>query len=124
WPLLAGAKLVMAPPQAHRDPARLREVIVADGITTIHFVPSMLQAFVEAGELPACSSLRRVMSSGEALNVELQQQFLSQSSASLNNLYGPTEAAIDVSHWRCVPEPDASSVPIGRPIAQTTLRVL
>src|SRR5690606_6973297 len=85
---------------------------------------SMLQAFVEAGELPACSSLRRVMSSGEALNVELHHQFLSQSSASLNNLYGPTEAAIDVSHWRCVPEPDASSVALGRPIAQTSLRVL
>ncbi|MBD1590391.1 AMP-binding protein, partial [Pseudomonas typographi] len=66
WPLLSGAALVMAPPGAHRDPQALRELIVEHGITTLHFVPSMLQAFVSAGELPVCTSLKRILCSGEA----------------------------------------------------------
>ncbi|QHD01245.1 hypothetical protein PspS04_13155 [Pseudomonas sp. S04] len=124
WPWLAGATLVLAEPGAHRDPARLREVIVEQRISTLHFVPSMLHAFVAAGELAACSGLRQVMCSGEALPHELQQQFQAQHHAALHNLYGPTEAAIDVSYWHCVDEPGRHSVPIGRPIANTRLMIL
>jgi non-ribosomal peptide synthetase component F len=101
WPLLAGATLVMAPPGAHRDPAALRTLIVAEGVTTLHFVPSMLQAFIAAGELEACTSLRRVVCSGEALPLDLRRQFLARHGAGLHNLYGPTEAAIDVTAWDC-----------------------
>jgi non-ribosomal peptide synthetase component F len=101
WPLLTGATLVMAPPGAHRNPAALRRLIVAEGVTTLHFVPSMLQAFIAAGELEACTSLRRVICSGEALPLELQRQFLARAGAGLHNLYGPTEAAIDVTFWDC-----------------------
>ncbi|MNQ10022.1 Gramicidin S synthase 2 [compost metagenome] len=124
WPWFTGAALVMADPGAHRDPALLRETIVGQGITTLHFVPSMLQAFIAAGELSACTSLRRVMCSGEALPHELQQQFQAQHGAGLHNLYGPTEAAIDVSYWQCIDEPGRHSVPIGRPIANTRLMIL
>ncbi|WP_339548449.1 amino acid adenylation domain-containing protein, partial [Pseudomonas sp. RA_35y_Pfl2_P32] len=124
WPWLAGATLVIAEPGAHRDPARLRQVIVEQRISTLHFVPSMLQAFVAAGELAACSGLRQVMCSGEALPHELQQQFQQHHHAALHNLYGPTEAAIDVSYWHCVDEPGRHSVPIGRPIANTRLMIL
>ncbi|MET3717903.1 non-ribosomal peptide synthase/polyketide synthase [Pseudomonas sp. PvP001] len=122
WPLLSGAALVMAPPGAHRDPQALRELIVEHGITTLHFVPSMLQAFVSAGELPACTSLKRIICSGEALPAELQRQVLAQTNSELHNLYGPTEAAIDVTAWAC--REDGSSVPIGRPIANAQIHIL
>ncbi|MDH4582498.1 amino acid adenylation domain-containing protein, partial [Pseudomonas sp. BN415] len=124
WPLMTGATLVMAAPGAHRDPARLKAIIAGQGISVLHFVPSMLQAFL-ASESPAdCPSLRLVMCSGEALPLDLQQRFLAQSTADLHNLYGPTEAAIDVSHWPCHDEPGLGSVPIGRPIANLRLYVL
>ena len=122
WPLLSGAALVMAPPGAHRDPQALRELIVEHGITTLHFVPSMLQAFVSAGELPLCTSLKRIICSGEALPAELQRQVLGQTASELHNLYGPTEAAIDVTSWAC--REDGNSVPIGRPIANTQIHIL
>ena len=124
WPLLTGAALVVAAPGAHRDPAALRQVIEAGQVTTLHFVPSMLQAFVAAGELERCPSLRQVMCSGEALPYALQQQFRQRSSAKLHNLYGPTEAAIDVSFWACEEDNARQVVPIGRPIDNLRLVLL
>lgn len=124
WPLMSGATLVVAAPGAHRDPLQLRELITRHGITTLHFVPSMLQAFINAGELPACTSLGRVFCSGEALSLELQRQFNQQHQAALHNLYGPTEAAIDVTCWACREEVEPASVPIGRPITRTCAYVL
>ncbi|MDN6860892.1 amino acid adenylation domain-containing protein, partial [Pseudomonas sp. CAN2814] len=124
WPLLTGAALVVAAPGAHRDPAALRQVIEAGQVTTLHFVPSMLQAFVASGELERCPSLLQVMCSGEALPYELQQQFRQRSSARLHNLYGPTEAAIDVSFWACDEDNARQVVPIGRPIDNLCLVLL
>ncbi|EJM97622.1 non-ribosomal peptide synthetase [Herbaspirillum sp. YR522] len=125
WPLMTGAELVMAAPGEHRDPARLAALIDSAGITTLHFVPSMLQAFVNDGDGVRCPSLRRVICSGEALPMELQQQAQRQlPHARLINLYGPTEAAIDVTHWTCVVGDTGSSVPIGRPISATQAFVL
>ncbi|MFK3775625.1 amino acid adenylation domain-containing protein [Pseudomonas sp. NPDC089406] len=124
WPLMTGATLVMAPPGAHRDPAELKALIAGHGISVLHFVPSMLQAYMASETLAGCPSLRLVMCSGEALPLDLQQRFLAQSSAGLHNLYGPTEAAIDVSHWACHDAPGLGSVPIGRPIANLRLYVL
>lgn len=109
WPLLAGARLVMLEPGAHKEPDRLSAAIRQHGITTIHFVPSMLSAFLEADSLHLCRSLCRVICSGEALTSELQQRFFAQSGAELHNLYGPTEArsmsppglagAIEIYRW-------------------------
>ncbi|WP_370601383.1 non-ribosomal peptide synthase/polyketide synthase [Pseudomonas nitroreducens] len=124
WPLMTGAALVVAAPGAHRDPAALRQVIEAGQVTTLHFVPSMLQAFVASGELERSPSLRQVMCSGEALPYELQQQFRQRSSAKLHNLYGPTEAAIDVSFWACDEDNARHVVPIGRPIDNLRLVLL
>ncbi|KTT12968.1 hypothetical protein NS2R_06930 [Pseudomonas oryzihabitans] len=124
WPLLTGATLVMADPGAHRDPRALREVIVAEEVQVLHFVPSMLQAFLAAGELARCPSLEQVICSGEALPRELQQAFQQSHGAELHNLYGPTEAAIDVSHWPCNATDEGLTVPIGRPIANLRLLVL
>ncbi|WP_035982540.1 non-ribosomal peptide synthetase, partial [Bradyrhizobium sp. STM 3843] len=125
WPLAHGAELVIARPGGHQDPAYLAELIEQTGVTILHFVPSMLQAFLEAADLAHCGTLRDTICSGEALAVETQNRFLSLlPSCQLHNLYGPTEAAVDVSAWPCRLEAAATQVPIGRPISNIQLYVL
>ncbi|MFI6447709.1 amino acid adenylation domain-containing protein [Kitasatospora sp. NPDC050543] len=125
WPLITGATLVVARPEGHRDPAYLAELIRAERITTAHFVPSMLQAFVDEPAAAGCTGLRRVICSGEALPIELAGRFRELlPDVPLHNLYGPTEASVDVTYWQCVPEPGARSVPIGRPVWNTRTHVL
>ncbi|SFY30208.1 non-ribosomal peptide synthetase, partial [Pseudomonas sp. NFACC47-1] len=102
WPLFTGARLVMARPGGHRDPAYLCEVIQAQGISTLHFVPSMLDVFLAHGAAHGCDGLRQVMCSGEALPGHLVRRFKAQlPQVALHNLYGPTEAAVDVTAWDC-----------------------
>jgi amino acid adenylation domain-containing protein len=125
WTLLTGATLVMAPPEAHKDPLQLIELIRKHKITTLHFVPSMLGPFVNCDGVEECTSLRRLICSGEALpavHVRAYQEKVPGSQ--LHNLYGPTEAAIDVTAWPCPPDFDGSVVPIGRPIANTSIYLL
>jgi amino acid adenylation domain-containing protein len=125
WPLMCGAKLVMARPGGHKDPGYLREVIEKENVTTLHFVPSMLGVFVEAVEAGRCASLRRVICSGEALPSSLWLRFRERFGAELHNLYGPTEAAVDVTYRACKEgEVYGASVPIGRPVANTQVYVL
>ncbi|HEY6392851.1 MAG TPA: amino acid adenylation domain-containing protein [Bryobacteraceae bacterium] len=124
WPLLIGARLVLAAPGAHRDSAAIRQLIVREGITTIHFVPSMLGAFLEEPGIESCSSLRHVFASGEALSRELLTRFRQRINAKLYNLYGPTEASVDVTHWDCSQAVESATVPIGRPISNVTIRIL
>src|SRR5207248_11155961 len=93
-------------------------------ISTLHFVPSMLQVFLTEPGLERCTSLKRVICSGEALPFELQERFFSRLDVELHNLYGPTEAAIDVTSWRCKRESQDRMVPIGRPIANTQIYIL
>ncbi|MCG3755090.1 non-ribosomal peptide synthetase [Amycolatopsis sp. Poz14] len=116
WTLSVGATLVMARPGGHRDPAYLAEVM-GEGITTAHFVPSMLRAFL-SGPVP---SLRRVLCSGEALPDDLAERFHQLIDAELHNLYGPTEASVDVTATRCLP---GEPVTIGRAIANTRVYVV
>ena len=124
WPLMTGASLVLARPNGHKDPSYLVDLIQAQGITTLHFVPSMLGIFLETAGIEQCASMRRVFVSGEALSSELQQRFFRRLSAELHNLYGPTEAAVDVTFWRCRPDGDHATVPIGRPVANTQIYIL
>ena len=125
WPLLTGAKLVLAPQGSHKDGAYLTNLIRKEEITTIHFVPSMLSSFLEQGGLKSsCASLKRVICSGEVLPFELQQKFFSLLPAEMYNLYGPTEAAVDVTYWACERETHLRTVPIGRPIANTQIHIL
>ncbi len=127
WPLLTGARLVMARPGGHQDASYLVRTIQSEGITTLHFVPSMLQVFLEAPGVEGCTSLIRVIASGEALPYELQRRFFlrfSRGGAELHNLYGPTEAAVDVTYWACEAEGKRSVVPIGRPVANTRIHLL
>lgn len=124
WPLMTGATLVVAQPGGHKDPSYLTRTIAERQVTTIHFVPSMLSIFLDAGELDRCRSLRRVFVSGEALPYELQQRFFERLPAELHNLYGPTEAAVDVTYWACRPDYPRSIVPIGHPVANTQIYIL
>jgi amino acid adenylation domain-containing protein/FkbM family methyltransferase len=125
WPLLAGARLVLAEPGGHRDPRYLAGIIRAEAITTLHFVPSMLRVFLEVGGLRAdTASLRRVVCSGEALGGDLRDRFFATLDAELHNLYGPTEAAIDVTAWQCTPDQTGPTVPIGYPIDNLCVYVL
>ncbi len=125
WPFMTGAALVIAAPGAHRDPSALIEAIVEQNVDTIHFVPSMLRLFLDHPIASSCRSLERVICSGEALTRDLTARFFEVlPTAELHNLYGPTEAAIDVTFYQCMPDDDDPVVPIGRPVANTTIHIL
>ncbi|MGX1316330.1 amino acid adenylation domain-containing protein [Streptomyces calvus] len=134
WPLLEGAGLVLARPDDHRDPAQLAELVRTRRITTLHFVPSMLAAFLRAvasgaGGPDWAASLRRVFCSGEALpgaDAARWHELTARSGRDpvpLHNLYGPTEAAVDVTYFAYEGGDDVT-VPIGRPVWNTGLYVL
>jgi amino acid adenylation domain-containing protein len=124
WTLLTGARLVIAQPGGHRDSNYLINLIIQEQITTVHFVPSMLQMFLASHGIEKCTSLKRVICSGEALPIDLQNRFFERLDCELYNLYGPTEAAIDVTFWQCQKQSNLKSVPIGRPIANTQIYIL
>jgi amino acid adenylation domain-containing protein len=127
WPLQTGARLVLAKPGGHKDAGYLRDLLVAERITTAHFVPSMLTVFLGEEGVEAATALRRVICSGEELPLASAVEFTTRLPwCGLHNLYGPTEAAIDVSAWPCEPAAltGLTSVPIGGPIANLRLHVL
>ncbi|MBT9370157.1 amino acid adenylation domain-containing protein [Rhizobium sp. CSW-27] len=122
-PALCGATLVVAPPEAHRDPQAMARLIRAEAITTLHFVPSMLSAFLAAPESEGLS-VARVFCSGEELTPDQRDRFHARIRGELHNLYGPTEAAVDVSYWPATSEDRSAPLPIGWPVWNTSLMVL
>ncbi|CAH0354925.1 non-ribosomal peptide synthetase/type I polyketide synthase [Aquabacterium sp. CECT 9606] len=125
WPLMTGAAVVVAKPEGHRDASYLAGLIREEGVTVLHFVPSMLHLFLEEPGLDQCTSVRQVLCSGEALPIDAVERFFEcLPHAQLGNLYGPTEAAVDVTWWACRPHDPRRIVPIGRPIANTRMYVL
>ncbi|MFD4431242.1 amino acid adenylation domain-containing protein [Nocardia sp. NPDC058497] len=120
---VCGGTLVIAAPDGHRDPAYLLGVIADRSVTTLHVVPSMLDALLteSGGTLP--SALRRVLAIGEALPAATAQRFLAANSAALHNLYGPTEAAVSITDHR-VTTADRTTVPIGAPEWNSRVYVL
>jgi amino acid adenylation domain-containing protein len=124
WPLMSGARLAVARPEGHKDVAYLIDLIEQERITTIHFVPSMLQAFLNGTGLDRCQGLKRVICSGEALPSDSIQKFYKRFRGELHNLYGPTEASIDVTSWPCPRETRSLVVSIGKPIANTQVYIL
>ncbi|PRA31359.1 non-ribosomal peptide synthetase [Pseudomonas poae] len=124
WPLITGCRLVLAGPGEHRDPHRIAQLVQQHGVTTLHFVPPLLQLFIDEPLVAECTSLRRLFSGGEALPAELRNRVLAQLPAvQLHNRYGPTETAINVTHWHCRVE-DGERSPIGRPLGNVICRVL
>ncbi|EME99889.1 non-ribosomal peptide synthetase [Streptomyces mobaraensis NBRC 13819 = DSM 40847] len=124
WALCEGATVVLARPEGHKDPAYLARLIAERHVTTLHFVPSMLRAFLEEpAAARSCAGLRRAFCSGEALPGDVVERWYDAlPEVPLHNLYGPTEAAVDVTYHRT--RPGAGTVPIGRPVWNTRLYVL
>ncbi|PMS21443.1 non-ribosomal peptide synthetase [Trinickia soli] len=131
WWSFVGATVSLLAPGGEKDPEAIIDTVEKDGVTTLHFVPSMLNAFLEYVDAtqaaPRLRSIARVFASGEALGVHHVQSFyalLQAGSPKLINLYGPTEATVDVSHHVCVPDVSAGTVPIGKPIDNIRLYVV
>jgi len=124
-PLLGGGCVVLADRVATESPEQLARVIEAGGANVLQFVPSGLRLFVEAGMLAQVRGVRRVFCGGEALPRTLVERvFDSGYDGELYNLYGPTEASIFMTCHPCRPDGVHASVPIGRPIPNSTLYVL
>jgi amino acid adenylation domain-containing protein len=123
-PLCAGARLVLAPPDAERDPARIVALLRAHDVTTVQFVPTLLRLIVDEPALAQCTALTRVFCGGEALPSEAARRFLARSGARLFNLYGPTETCIYSLAWECRRDDTEAIAPIGRPTANTRAYVL
>ena len=125
WPLMSGARLIMARPRGHQDPAYLRALIEEAGVTTLHFVPSMLQIFLGDVESNTCGTVTHIVCSGEELPAALAKLCQERMPyARLSNLYGPTEAAVDVTSWECVAGDEGPRVPIGKPISNIQMYLL
>ncbi|MGW3539762.1 non-ribosomal peptide synthetase [Nocardia niigatensis] len=123
-PLVSGARLVFAKPGGHRDPGYLADLIAREAITTAYFVPSTLRLFLTVADADSCASLRRVFCIGEELTAELRDRFFERLDCELYNFYGPTEATIEATAWRCENDDDRRYVPIGTPLANTTIYLL
>ena len=123
-PLLVGGQLLLAQPGGHADSAYLLELIAQQKVSTVQFVPSLLQILLEQGGIETCHSLKQIFCGGEALPVALQESLLSNLTVNLHNLYGPTEACIDATFWTCKQGIKRQVVPIGRPIANTQIYIL
>lgn len=127
WPLMHGATIVIAEPHAHMHMRSLAELIEEQRITDVHFVPSILQLFVECHGTEDLSSLQRLYCSGEALPSDLTGRFLEAvPGCGVFNLYGPTEAAIDVSCFPCSADDrkHGETTPLGWPVYNTQLVIL
>jgi len=122
WPLMYGATMVVAAPDAHRDPALLMEQVHRHGVTHLHFVPTVLAAVLRTTTMRG-SPVRRVICSGEALPGELCERLYADCGIAVDNLYGPTECAVDVTYhgWR---PGEVGPPPIGRPVANTRAYVV
>ncbi len=124
WPLMIGARVAVAKPDGGKDPGYLLDLMGRERVTAAHFVPSMLAAILEDEGAARCSALTQVFAAGEALSYALTQRFYERlPRARLHNLYGPTEAGV-VSYWECPRREPRGVVPIGFPVANTTLHVL
>ncbi len=125
WPLITGAKLVIAAVDGHKDSDYLMGLIERDKITTLHFIPSMLNIFLQNNRALYDHCLKRVFCSGEALTYTAVEKFNKKfPNVKLHNLYGPTEAAVDVSYFNCNEVKEDNLVPIGKPIANIKLYIL
>jgi amino acid adenylation domain-containing protein len=124
WPLIVGARLVMAIPNGHKDSFYLRSVIDREQITMVHFVPSMLETFLEEIHQGDCKSLRWVLCVGEPLKNIHRSLFDDRlPNAGLYNLYGPTEAAIEVTCADII-HGSTDLISIGKPVKNTQMHVL
>ena len=122
--LLAGARLIIAEPNSHRDSRDIAEKIRDHGVSVLHCVPSFLRLLVTEPAFVDAVALRAVMCGGEALTPDIVAEFGRRSGAKLYNVYGPTETIIDSAYWLCDGSSGDSAVPIGRPIPNARIHIL
>ncbi len=124
-PVITGSKLVVSNPDAHRSPKQIIDLIETHQVTIIHFVPSMLAAFLQELEKGQCVSLRHIICSGEVLNSKMVEEVkIKLPDLQIHNLYGPTEAAIDVTAIDLTNvDTRQYGVPIGKPVANTQIYI-
>ncbi|PNK02252.1 non-ribosomal peptide synthetase [Cylindrospermopsis raciborskii S07] len=127
-PLLTGGQLIIAEKDGHKDVSYLLKLICEQQVTVLQMVPSLLQMFLEYGEIENCHSLTHIFCGGEALPVAMVENLLSKLNVNFHNLYGPTEACIDATFLSFTKENNhyikQNMLPIGRPIANTQTYVL
>src|SRR5262249_17136333 len=124
WTLMTGARMVIAQPHGHQDLGYLIDLIRRHGVTTLHFVPPVLDVFLQHPQAASCHTIKRMFCGGESLSCKTQQRFFEHLDAELHHLYGPTEATIDVTSWVCQRHSHLDTVPIGRPVPNVRLYVL
>ncbi len=132
WWFFTGSQVCMLEPGGEREPEKIVSAIETHGVTTMHFVPSMLNVFLDyvesTGAVPRLKSLQKVFTSGEALTLHQVERFKKLLHAAnhtrLINLYGPTEATIDVTHLDCTARTELDKVTIGYPIDNTQIAIL
>ena len=123
--LTSGARLVLAAPGAHRDPARLAEATARHRITVLQVVPSVLEALVDEPVFMRCDGLRQVVCAGEPLERDLRDRFYARlPTTALLNAYGPTEATINATFTDARAASSGRTVSIGHAIRNTRLHVL
>ncbi|MGQ0750491.1 MAG: non-ribosomal peptide synthetase [Betaproteobacteria bacterium] len=125
-PLIAGARLVLARPGGHLDPAYLAQSIVHRRISILKVVPSQLSLLLEEPSFAHCAPpLKRIFSGGEPLTPELCEAVSARlPGVTLHNLYGPTETSIDATVWDCPAGAIPPVVPIGKPVGNAQIYIV
>jgi amino acid adenylation domain-containing protein len=123
WPLVIGARVVIARPGGQQDADYLVRTIAEQEITSLEVPPSMLALFLDAPGVERCVSLRRISTGAEVLPYALERRYFTKLRVPFHNLYGPTEAAIEAMYWFCDPEYRRELVPIGQPMANCRIRL-
>ncbi|HEY4423383.1 MAG TPA: amino acid adenylation domain-containing protein [Pyrinomonadaceae bacterium] len=126
-PLLQGVPLVIIPDDVLKDPQRFINALATNNVTRLVLVPSLLRVMLELGEDLAqqLGHLRICVCSGETLPVELATSFRQKLPQTLLiNLYGSSEVAADVLCYEVDRTEGLAGIPLGRPIANTSVYVL
>ncbi|MGW3199177.1 non-ribosomal peptide synthetase [Streptomyces sp. NPDC001118] len=115
--LTNGCKLVLPEPDGHRDRTYLVDLIAAEGVSVLHFVPSTLRHFLADPRAAQLSSIRSIFCGGETLSADLRDELFGKLDVELTNVYGPTETAPTATAWKCPPNDTSATIPIGHMIA-------
>ncbi|OBA64253.1 non-ribosomal peptide synthetase [Mycobacterium sp. 1100029.7] len=122
--LIMGARLVIPRPDGLRDIGYLTELLSREGITSMHFVPSLLGLFLSLPGVNQWRTLRRVPIGGEALPGEIADKFHATFDALLYNFYGPTETVVNCTSYPVQGTQGTRIVPIGKPKINTQVYLL
>ncbi|CAN5718171.1 mycobactin non-ribosomal peptide synthetase MbtE [soil metagenome] len=122
--MACGARIVIHKPGGLTDIGYLTDLLRDEGITAMHFVPSLLGLFLSLPGVNQWRALQRVPIGGEPLPGELADKFHATFDALLHNFYGPTETVVNASRFKVHGKQGTRIVPIGKPKINTTMHLL